>query len=77
MQSVGQHYFKQSELQNKSQDDILFMLHTQKNIDWFDVYSIPEKRGSCCIKNKKGKWFVDLDIPIFKNEGRKYIERLI
>ena len=77
VQSVGQHYFKQSELQNKSQDDILFMLHTQKNIDWFGVYSIPEKRGSCCIKNKKGKWFVDLDIPIFKNEGREYIERLI
>lgn len=77
VQSVAQYYFKQSELRNKSQDDILCMLRTQKDIDWFDIYSIPEKRGSCCIKDEKGKWFIDLDIPIFKNENREYIERLI
>lgn len=77
IQSVAQQYFKQSELQNKSQEDILFLLHTEKGIDWYDTYSIPEKRGTCCIKNKKGKWFLDLEIPIFKDENREYIERFL
>lgn len=77
IESVAQQYFKQSELQNKSQDEIVFMLNTQKDVDWFDTYSIPEKRGVCCIKDENGKWFVDLEIPIFKGDGRDYIERLI
>ena len=34
-------------------------------------------KGSCCIMDKNGEWFVGLEIPIFKNDGRNYIERLI
>lgn len=44
IESVAQQYFNQSELQNKSQEDILFMLHTEKDIGWHDIYSIPEKK---------------------------------
>ena len=76
IQSVAQQYFKQSELHRKSCNDIQNMLLTQKDINWND-YSIPEKRGVCCIKDENGKWFVDLEIPIFKGDGRDYIERLI
>jgi len=76
IESVAHHYFKPSELQHKSCNDIQNMLLTQKDINWND-YFIPEKRGACCIKDENGKWFVDLEIPIFKGEGREYIEQLI
>ena len=76
IESVAHYYFKQSELQHKSCNEIQNMLLTQKDINWND-YFIPEKRGACCIKDKNGKWFVDLKIPIFKGEGRECIERLI
>lgn len=76
IESVAHHYFKQSELQYKSCNDIQNMLLIQKDINW-NNYSIPEKRGACCIKNKKGKWLLDLEIPIFKDENREYIERFL
>ena len=80
VQSVGQCYFSQKELHGKSCNDIQDMLLTQKNINWND-YATNLKRGSCCIKtvdeNGRSKWIVDTEIPIFRNEGREYIERLI
>lgn len=76
IESIAHYYFKQSELQHKSCNDIQNMSLTQKDINWND-YFIPEKRGACCIKDKNNKWFVDLEIPIFKVEEREYIERLI
>ena len=40
------------------------------------------KRGSCCIRKQekegqRAKWVIDDKIPIFKGDGRQYIERLI
>ena len=56
------------------------MLLTQKNINWND-YDTDLKRGSCCVKavdeNGRAKWIVDTEIPIFRGEGREYVERLI
>ena len=43
IKSVEQQYFRQSELQNKSQDEIVFVLNTQKDVDRFDTYSISYK----------------------------------
>ena len=74
--AVGQKYFSNKQLHGKSCNAIQDMLLTQRDINWND-YSIPEKRGSCCIKDANSKWFIDTEIPIFKNEGRDYIERLI
>lgn len=76
IQSVGQKYFSNKQLHGKSCNAIQDMLLTQKDVNWNDC-SIPEKRGSCCIKDANSKWFIDDEIPIFKNEGRDYIERLI
>lgn len=101
---VGQAYFSHKELQNKSVSDVQDMLMLKKGINWND-YSVPEKRGSCCIKvketqkisiddisklnkekesfllnpvNKERKvWIIDKNIPIFVNEGRRYIEDII
>lgn len=90
IQMVGQANFSHKTLQNKSCNDIQEMLFQEKNINWND-FSTAEKRGTCCIKVEdqdprfdikdgaypKSKWVVDLDIPIFKGDGRKYIEERI
>ena len=88
IQMVGQANFSHSELQGKCSSEILEMLISQKGIDWNEL-PVYLQRGSCCIKDCeeteredgsihfKHYWFVDLNIPIFKEEGRFYIEDLI
>ena len=75
IQMVGHANFSHKELHNKSCSDIQEMLHEQKGINWND-FSVPEKRGTCCIKTENG-WIIDKDIPIFRGEGRDYIEKLV
>ena len=92
IQMVGQANFSHKELQNKSCNDIQDMLMTQKNINWND-FPTYQKRGTCVVKeyyveenpNGKGnnieiersRWIIDKNIPIFKVEGREYIDRLV
>lgn len=83
IQMVGQANFSHKELHGKSCNQIQDMLMEQKNVNWND-YPTYQKRGSCCIKENyetengmRTRWIVDKDIPIFKGEGRKYIDRLI
>lgn len=94
VQMIGQAYFSQKELQNKSCNDIQDMLMT-KGVNWNDLPTY-QKRGTCVIKEEyypepvKGyenceinaldvrtHWVIDKDIPIFKGEGREYIDKLI
>ena len=72
---VGQANFSHRQLQNKSCAQIQEMLFSEKGINWND-FSTDKKRGSCCIKADDG-WVIDNEIPIFKGDGRKYIEDLI
>ena len=87
IQMVGQANFSHKELQNKSCNMIQDMLFTQKNINWDDL-STHLKRGSCCIKEiyeedavngatMRTRWIVDQEIPVFKNDGRKYVDELV
>ena len=90
IQMVGQANFSHKELQNKSCNMIQEMLFSEKGINWND-YPTHLKRGSCCIKTTiqnpnvdikdgaypKSIWMIDLDIPIFKGDGRQYIDKLI
>lgn len=92
IQMVGQANFSHKELQNKSCNDIQDMLMTQKNINWNDLPTY-QKRGSCCVRNHmisepygnrmldrnagENEWVIDKNIPIFKGEGRKYIDDLV
>ncbi len=61
---------------NQVQDELL----SRYNINW-NNYPTKYKRGSCCIKRSNGdgsgSWQIDDEIPIFKGEGRKYIDDLI
>ena len=90
IQMVGQANFSHKELQNKSCNMIQEMLFAEKGINWND-YPTHLKRGSCCIKTTiqnpnvdikdgaypKSIWMIDLDIPIFKGDGRNYIDKLV
>ena len=76
IQMVGQAHFSHRELQGKSCNDIQNMLLTQRNINWNNLLTA-QKRGSCCIKIENSNWTIDTEIPIFKEEGRNYIENLI
>ena len=90
IQMVGQANFLYKELLNKNTNTIQDMLFTQKGINW-NNYPTYLKRGSCCIKEYyqseevdikdgaciRSRWIIDKEIPIFKGEGRNYIEKLI
>lgn len=75
IQAVGQAYFTQKELQGLSTNQIQELLFSKQGINW-NNFPTHLKRGSCCIKKENG-WYIDEEIPIFKGEGREYIEKLI
>lgn len=75
VQMVGQANFSHKELQNKSCNMIQEMLMTEKEINWND-FPTHLKRGSCCVKTPSG-WHIDKEIPMFRGEGREYIDSLI
>lgn len=75
IQMVGQCYFKQRELQGKSGNDIQDMLLTQHDVNWNNC-TVPEKRGAACCKTEDG-WLIDTNMPILKEGGRDYVERLL
>lgn len=81
IQMVGHANFSDKQMHGKNTSEIKEMLLSEKGIDWNDL---PTKfqRGSCCIKTfdeqtGRSEWRIDNEIPIFKAEGRKYIEDLI
>lgn len=83
IQMVGQANFSHKELQDKSCNEIQDMLMVQKGINW-NNFVVSQKRGSCCIKEayehegvQRTHWVIDNNIPIFKEENREYIDKLI
>lgn len=90
IQMVGQANFSHKELHCKTCNDIQDMLMLQKNINWND-FPTHQKRGTCVIKSDEydepnelgdvaignSRWIIDKEIPIFKGEGREYIDRLV
>ena len=80
IQMVGQANFSHKQLQNKSCNMIQDMLFTEKGINWNDL-PIVKKRGSACIKDSEGHWFIDENMPILKTtdevDYRCYVDKLI
>lgn len=77
VQMVGQANFSHKQLDKKNQEAIKKMLKDEKGIDWERDFATCYKRGTCCVRDYNGQWYVDTEIPIFKGEDRKYIESLI
>lgn len=81
IQMVGFANFSQKQMQNKSNSEVQDMLMLEKGINWND-FPTKYKRGSCCVRvptenAERPKWMIDNEIPIFKGEGRDYIESRI
>ena len=82
IQMVGHANFTEEEMHKKSVNDIQDMLMLEKSINWND-FTVSQKRGTCVIKkpvdknNKKEKWVIDYDIPIFKGFARNYVNELV
>ena len=88
IEMVGHANFSQKQLHQKSCNEIQDMLMVQRGINW-NNFPVNLKRGSCCIREQysiegsdgkpvvRSKWTIDNNIPIFKGEGREYIEKLI
>lgn len=81
IEMVGHANFSQNQLHKKSCNEIQDMLMLQKGINW-NNFPTHLKRGSCCIRKVDettghSKWVIDTEIPIFKGDGRKYIDDLV
>lgn len=76
IQMVGQKYFSPKQLHGKNVNNIINMLRDEKGI-LIEDYPNSNLRGVCAIRDEQGTWFVDYDIPLFKGNGRQYVERLI
>ena len=81
IQMVGHANFSDKQMHGKNTSEIKEMLLNEKGIDWNNL-PMKFQRGSCCIKTfdeqtGRSEWIIDNEIPIFKAEGRKYIEDLI
>lgn len=80
---VGFANFSPKQMHGKSCSEIQDMLMLEKGINW-NNYPTIFKRGSCCLRKSNGdehnnrkSWIIDEEIPIFRNDGRDYIECLI
>ena len=83
IQMIGQAHFSHNILQYKTCEDIKDMLYVKDVIVW-DLLPTYKQRGSCCIKQDyiyknilRKQWVIDNNIPLFKEEGRDYIEVLV
>jgi tRNA(His) 5'-end guanylyltransferase len=81
IQMVGHANFSDKQMHGKNTSQIQDMLMLEKGINWND-FPTKYKRGSCCIRKVndqtgRSEWRIDNEIPIFKAEGRNYIEGLI
>lgn len=79
IQMVGQANFSSKELHKKNLAKILNMLSEERHIEWTDLPTI-QKRGCCCVKKEiegRSKWVIDKEIPLFKGDGRLYVDSKI
>ncbi len=93
IQMVGQANFSHKELHGKSCNQIQDMLMTQKGINWNDFPVYQKRGSCCIKESystvdfstytgsvnaiTRTRWIIDKEIPIFKEEDRNYIDKLI
>ena len=75
IEALAQSLFPHKELQGLNCKKLQDKMFTEKDVNWNDL-PIPMKRGTCCIKDENGKWFIDTEIPVF-TQDRDYVESRI
>lgn len=93
VEMVGHANFSQTQLHKKSCAEIQEMLFRERGINWNDYPTHYKRGSCCVRRTveeqtihtilfseqpvQRTKWVIDTEIPIFKGEGRKYIDDLI
>ena len=72
---LAQSLYKHRELEGINCNDLQNKMFTEKGINWSELPTSC-KRGSACIKDADGKWFIDYDMPIIGKQ-RDYVDSLI
>ena len=75
IQSLAQSLYSHKELNGLKCNQLQNKMFTEKGVNWSELPTYC-KRGSACIKDENGKWFVDYDMPILK-ENRDYVEQFV
>ena len=75
IQSLAQSLYSHKELNGLKCNQLQNKMFTEKGVNWNELPTYC-KRGSACIKDNNGKWFIDYDMPILK-ENRDYLERFV
>ena len=75
IQSLAQSLYSHKELNGLKCNQLQNKMFTEKGVNWSELPTYC-KRGSACIKDNNGKWFIDYDMPILK-ENRDYLERFV
>lgn len=82
IQSLAQSLYSQRELHGKCQAELHEMCFA-KGHNWNDLPTW-QKRGRCAVRAETTRdgvprsfWTIDREIPIWKGEGRAYVERLL
>ncbi len=87
--SLAQSLFSHKSLQGLKLNETLTKIEQEGGVIWGNLPTT-YKRGSCCIKQEtvtalnddlspvvKVDWVIDNEIPMFKNEDRDYVEKLV
>lgn len=75
IQSLAQSLYSRKEIEGINTKKLQDKMFSEKGVNWNDLSTI-QKRGSCCVKNKTGTWFIDDNIPIF-SQNTEYINNRI
>ena len=75
IQGLAQSLYSQKEISGISTKALQDKMFSEKGVNWNDIPTM-YKRGSACIKNQDGKWFIDMNMPIL-SQNRDYVENRI
>ena len=75
IQGLAQSLFSHREIEGLSCNELQDKMFTEKGVNWNDL-PVHLKRGSCVIKDDKGEWVVDKEVPRF-TENRDYVYSLV